>query len=108
MPVPRFRIRTLMIAVAALGLVLALVARSNHFLRQARFHQARSYVGATKTTITLNDGTTKTLYIPTTEGWRHYYMRHRMEQAARRPWWPSDPEPLPRDLPPSAAMGFVE
>lgn len=94
----RFTIGTILAVVAVAGVLLALISRREHLRRLASFHQGRSYIGAGKTPCTVA-GKTLTAYIPTDERWWHYEMRYRMEAAARRPWWPFNPGPLPRDLP---------
>ncbi len=87
----------MMIVILALGLLLALAARSARFSRRARFHRSQAYLGATTSVVGMGAGTSKTVYHPTEEGWWHLFMSYELETAAWRPWRLSDPEPPPRD-----------
>ncbi len=104
---PRYKLRTTLVAVAVVGFLLALGARSERFRQRALFHRGRSYIGATKKTCTIN-GKVMALYVPTNEGWWHYEMGCRMEEAAWHPWRWFDPKPVPPEEPPPKVAGFVE
>lgn len=95
----RHSIRKILVAVAVAAVPLSLVARYERLHRLASYHRRQSHIGASKTPCTVA-GKAMTAFMPTTdEGWWHHEMSYRLEAAARQPWWPFDPVPLPRDLP---------
>ncbi len=104
---PRYKLRTTLTAVAVVGLLLGLGARSERFRQRALFHRGRAYIGAVKKPCTFK-GKAMAFYIPTKEGWWHYEMWYRMEDAAWHPWRLSDPEPVPPGGPSPKVAGFAE
>lgn len=88
---PRFTVRRLMVAVAALALVLAVWAGQQR--RKARFERLWRY----------HDGLTGTRYIKsydpgtprfrTAKGRWHYALALKYAEAARYPWLPVAPDP---------------
>ena len=88
-PLPRFRLRTLMVAVAIMGLACggeAMRRRRAAFLARAEWHEGRS----------LDPGLifTKEGDLLAAKPWAyHRDMAAKYEQAASRPWLPVPPDP---------------
>src|SRR4051812_40930884 len=105
MPLPRFRLRTLMIAVAAVGVVFGGLAglhridqQRQRFRTLARNHLNREYVNRLIMQGSAEYGDAKAI----TEQHRmlaeyHHALNLKYEHAARYPWLPVPPdEPEPR------------
>ena len=93
---PHFRLRTLMIAVAVVGVGLTLAERHRRFQRLAAYHatkegELRSLGGGLAPPMSLIDGNSGAMVV---DEWDyHVRLRRKYERAARCPWLSVEPDP---------------
>jgi hypothetical protein len=89
---PRFRLRTLLVAVAAVGFSLWLMARRERFRGLAAHHRSRASRGATPHVFIAGRPVCS---LPTPRGLWHAEVADKFERAAAHPWLPVAPDPPP-------------
>jgi hypothetical protein len=97
---PRFRLRSLLIAVAVAAVAFGLAERSRRFRRLAVYHEVRvKWRGATSMGLTAWKDGRGQLVTEQRSDW-HDAMRTKYQRAAERPWLPVAPDPPPHPPPP--------
>jgi hypothetical protein len=86
---PRYRLRTLMLAVAIVAAAIDLVARRERFRMKASRHTFQAHEGAT--VISLHRAGLSERLTP--RGRWHRERAREFERAAARPWLPVAPDP---------------
>src|SRR5207248_5318610 len=90
----RFRLRTLLVALAVVGVVLGLVERRRRFRRLAAYHEMRVARGTLSPSVPVwIDGRGEPVTARHSD-W-HEAMRIKYERAAARPWLPVMPDQPP-------------
>lgn len=99
MPLPRFRLRTLMIGVAVVALPLALMVRREQLLGMSRFHRdqmvqtAEWWSNGKRVSPKALAGMKSWTQLSTPVSQWHETLAETYRQAASRPWRPVPPEP---------------
>lgn len=97
MPVPRCRIRTLMMAVAVVAMPLSAVSicmtRAARFRQLSAEHESKTRIGATPI-VFWNGGTPVCDQLTLLGAW-HAEMAEKYLEASLRPWLPVPPDPPP-------------
>lgn len=98
MPLPRFRLRTLIIAVAVVAVLLggfALYRRSVGFAALAEAHDVMARNSWTRGSFMGPGGAIGHVEYPTPLTDHHTRLRDKYRRAASRPWLPVPPDPPP-------------